>query len=315
MCVRAPTRIDLGGGWTDVPPYCDERGGFVCNIAINRHAVATVRSDETYRGRNAVGAPDEGVASPLTAAAVRRSGVRGVRVDVANDFPVGAGLGGSSAASAAILGALARWSDTPWDPAAIAETGRLIEVEDLGVAGGRQDHYAATHGGALALTFTDRVQVRRIDLSAATRAAFEARALLVYTGEARVSGSTISAVLDAYRARDRRVLDALAAMKALAMRMADALQAGDLDTLGALMAEHWAHQRSLHPAIPTPRIDEIVTRARAAGAMGWKAMGASGGGCVLVISSLEHVEAVRRAVAALGDPLAFALDTGGLALA
>jgi len=313
--VRAPTRIDLGGGWTDVPPYCDERGGFVCNVAINRYAVATVHSEETYRDRNAAGAPRDRTDTPLIAAAVRRSGVRGVRVDVTNDFPVGAGLGGSSAASAAILGALTRWSDLPWDPVAIAEEGRRIEVEELGIAGGRQDHYATTHGGALALTFTDRVQVRRIDLSAAARAAFEARALLVYTGESRMSGSTVSAVLDAYRAGDRRVLDALAAMKALAVQMADALQVSDLDALGGLMAEHWVHQRSLHPAIPTPRIDEIITRARAAGATGWKAMGASGGGCVLVISPSEHVESVRRAVASLGDPLAFALDSGGLALA
>lgn len=318
MTVRAPTRIDLGGGWTDVPPYCDELGGFVCNIAINRHAVATVRSAETYRG----GADKAGVHTagahaatdnPLIAAAVRRSGVTGVHVTVSNDFPVGAGLGGSSAASAAVLAALRIWRGAPIDLAEIAEEGRRIEVEDLGISGGRQDHYAATHGGALALTFTDLVAVRRLRISDAMRNAIERRALLVYTGESRISGSTVKAVLEAYRAGDRNVLHALERMKSIALRMADTLEAGDFDGLGAQLAEHWGVQRSLNPAIPTPRIDEIVQCARDAGAIGWKAMGASGGGCVLVVARDGKTDAVRRAIEPLGETLPFKLDFAGLA--
>jgi D-glycero-alpha-D-manno-heptose-7-phosphate kinase len=318
VTVRAPTRIDLGGGWTDVPPYCDELGGFVCNIAINRYAVATVRSSETYRGgadkagKDATGA-HAAADNPLIAAAVRRSGVTGVHVTVSNDFPVGAGLGGSSAASAAVLAALRIWRGLPLDLAEIAEEGRRIEVEDLGISGGRQDHFASTHGGALALTFTDRVAVRRLNLSDATRAAIESRALLVYTGESRISGSTVKAVLDAYRAGDRGVLGALEGMKAIALQMAEILEAGDLDALGALLAEHWEFQRSLNPAIPTSRIDEIVRCARDTGAIGWKAMGASGGGCVLVIARDGRTDEVRRAIEPLGELLSFALDSAGLA--
>ena len=295
-----------------MPPYCGELGGFVCNIAINRYAVATVRSDETYRAAGTSAAASAKHDDPLIAAAVRRSGVTGVRVQVTSDFPVAAGLGGSSAASAAVLGALRAWQGVHLDPAQIAEEGRRIEVEDLGISGGRQDHYAATFGGALALTFTDRVDVRRLRVSDQTRTAFVARALLVYTGESRVSGSTVAAVLDAYRAGNAHVLTALAAMKSLARRMADALEAGDLDWLGELLAEHWGFQRSLHLAIPTPRIDEIVMRAHAAGATGWKAMGASGGGCVLVLARPGTIDSVRRAVAPLGEPVSFALDEGGL---
>lgn len=313
MSVRAPTRIDLGGGWTDVPPYCGELGGFVCNIAINRYAVATVCSPETYRASGKTAAVHESHDNPLIASAIRRSGVDDVRVIVRSDFPVGAGLGGSSSASAAILGALRVWRGTHLDLAEIAEEGRRIEVEDLGISGGRQDHYAATHGGALALTFTDRVAVRRLRLSAETRAAFEARALLIYTGESRISGSTVQGVLDAYRAGDARVLDALAGMKSLARQMADALEVGDINWLGELLAEHWGFQRSLHPAIPTPRIDEIVMRAQAAGAMGWKAMGASGGGCVLVIAGTDNVPQVQETLAPLGEVLPFKLDSDGLA--
>jgi len=303
VTTRAPTRLDFGGGWTDVPPYCDNEGGFVCNVAINRYATATLE-------RGATESTDA-----LLRAAVRRSGLTVVHVSLHNDFPVGAGLGGSSAASAAILGALRSWNGEPWDRVAIAEEGRRIEVEDLGIAGGRQDHYAATHGGALALTFTTTVGVRRIPLSDATREALERRSILIYTGESRISGDTIVGVLDAYRAKERRVLDCLARMKALAWQMADALERGDVDDLALLIGEHWVPQRALHPAIPTPRIDEIVARAAAAGALGAKAMGASGGGCVLVIARGDGVERVRGAIEPLGTLLPFTIDTKGLAVA
>src|SRR5439155_15837733 len=95
---------------------------------------------------------DSGVSAsdlPLVRAALKRSRIAGVDVSIENNFPVAAGLGGSSAASAALLAALATWRQRPWERGAIAEEGRRIEVEELGVAGGRHDHYAATHGGAL----------------------------------------------------------------------------------------------------------------------------------------------------------------------
>jgi D-glycero-alpha-D-manno-heptose-7-phosphate kinase len=305
--VRAPTRIDLGGGWTDVPPYCEIEGGFVCNIAIDRYATATLTSDG-----DAI-APSTSDA-PLISAALRRSGLSGIRVSIDSDFPVSAGLGGSSAASAALLGALAVWRNEAWDQREIAEEGRRIEVEELGIAGGRQDHYAAAHGGALALRFSNSVDVQRIELSAESRAEFERRSILVYTGESRISGGNITEVLRAYGARDPRVVISLARMRALAEEMCTSLEDGDLDSVGSLMGEHWRHQRALHPAIPTPLIDEIVRRSYANGALGSKAMGASGGGCVLIISAAGSVERLRAAIAPLGTILPFHIDTAGLAL-
>lgn len=306
LAARAPTRIDLGGGWTDVPPYPARHGGFVCNLAIARYATVTLL--------DAPGAPADDAAEggALVAAAVRRAGIAGLRATLASDFPIGAGLGGSSAAGVAVAGALAHWRGDSPTPTELAERSRAVEVEDLGIAGGRQDHYAAAHGGALALTFlADRVDARRLALDEATRAAIERRLLLVYTGQSRISGDTIAAVLDGYATGEPRVLHALVRMKALAADTAAALERGDVDAAGALVGEHWTHQRALHPAITTPRIDEIMRRAAAAGALGGKALGASGGGCVALIARDEAVEAVRDAVAPLGELLSFTLAERG----
>lgn len=309
LIARAPTRLDFGGGWTDVPPYCEERGGFVCNVAIASHAGVTIR-DAARAGRASIAASRDGDTA-LAAAAVRRACVDGIALELASQFPLGAGLGGSSAAGVATAGALLAWRGEPIDRAALAERSREIEVDDLGVAGGRQDHYAAAFGGALALTFDAETTVRRLALSPDVRGALERRCVVVYTGQSRISGATITAVLDAYRAREPRVVGALARMKALALEMARALEAGSLDDLGALVGEHWVHQRSLHPAIPTPRIDAIIERALASGAIGGKALGASGGGSVLLVAREDSVEGVRAAAAALGDLLPVAVDEDG----
>ena len=310
LIARAPTRIDFGGGWTDVPPYSEQEGGFVCNIAIARHA--TVRVRESASEPAAIDT-QRATDSALAEAAVRRARVDGITVEITSDFPMGAGLGGSSAAGVAVNGALAVWRGTPIDRSALAEQSRAIEVEDLGVPGGRQDHYAAAYGGALALTFGDETRVRRLPISPTFRTEVERRCIVAYTGQSRISGDTITAVLGAYRERDKRVLYALDRMKALARAMAEEVCEADLDHLGELVWEHWQHQRSLHPSIPTPLIDSILERARAAGARGGKALGASGGGCVLVIAGDDNVDAVRAAVVELAPHLVdFKIDESGL---
>ncbi|CAN5198810.1 GHMP kinase [soil metagenome] len=307
IVARAPTRLDFGGGWTDVPPYVEREGGAVCNIAIARYA--TVSVTVAQRGAPHPTAPS---VDPLVSAALRHASVPHASVTLANDFPVGAGLGGSSAAGVALAGALAIARGAPLLPHALAALSRSTEVDDLGVPGGYQDHYAATFGGALLLTLNaDHVGVERIPLDTSLRDQLARRLILVYTGESRVSGEMITAVRDAYLGGDARTVRALARMKALAVEMSAALRGGDVDTLGELVAEHWTHQRALHPAIPTARIDAIVSRAAENGAAGAKALGASGGGCVVAIAREGREEELARALLALGTQLSFTIDTTG----
>jgi len=310
LVASAPTRLDFGGGWTDVPPYPEERGGFVCNLAINRRA--TVRLLDSPSGDVIPSLAQAALAHFARANAERSSEIERLGISIENDFPVGAGLGGSSAAGVALAAALhAICGETP-SAAALAEWSREVEVEEMGIAGGRQDHYAAAFGGALGLTFTGETSVESVPLSQDTCRALERRCLLAYTGESRISGTTITAVLDAYKGRVPRVVDALDRMGQLGRLMYAALSSGNVDALAALVDEHWRHQRALHPGITTSRIDALESAARSAGATGLKALGASGGGCVIVFADDDDVEAVSNAVAPFAELFSWRVDERGV---
>ena len=282
----------------------------MCNIAISRRA--TVRVAERAPGDVATPSPPR---DAIVEAALARAAVGPVDIFLTSDFPVGAGLGGSSAATVALGAALHALRNESPALDTLAEWSRAVEVDDMGIAGGRQDHYAATFGGALALTFGETTHTSRITLSASTRSALERQCILLYTGESRISGATITAVLDRYKQRERGVTSALETMCLLARQMADALRTGDVAHLAQLVDEHWHAQRSLHEGISTPRIDTIELVARAAGATGLKALGASGGGCVIVFASDAHVDAVARAIEPHGERLAWCIDDIGVEVA
>ena len=304
VTATAPARIDLAGGWTDVPPYTTEVGGAVCNAAIELRAEATVRWAASP-------APP---ADPLLRAAWQRAGEPAVSIALTSDIPVGSGLGGSSAAGVALAAALAAWRGIELTPAELAELSRSTETETMGLAGGCQDHYAAAYGGALLLACGAHTRATALALSDAAVSALEARAMIAFTGESRMSARTIDAVLNAYRHNEPVTRGALHTMATLAPQMADALTTGDIDRLGNLLSAQWTAQRALHSTIATPLIDRIVADAAAAGALGTKALGASGGGCVLVIADRERVARVRDAVARHATLLPFRVARTGVQL-
>ena len=306
VIARAPTRIDFGGGWTDVPPVCTDESGTVCAAAIARYATITLEPSAEHH--------EELPMEPIARAALRRAGLRDVHATIANDFPVGAGLGGSAAAGVALQAAIAAWKGEFVEPLELVARSRTVEVDDLGVAGGWQDHCAAALGGVLAMRFgVGLPDVKRLALDDDVLAAIEKRCVVVYTGESRLSSRTITGVLDAWRDGRSGTRALLAHMRDLAGQMIDVLERGDAGALGPLVAAHWDRQRALHEEIPTERIDALITRGAAAGAVGYKALGASGGGCVLLVAAdADGAEDIRRAAAPLGEVLPFTISRSGV---
>ena len=144
------------------------------------------------------------------------------------------------------------------------------------------------------------------------RSELERRCFIVYTGQSRISGETITAVMRRVSRIASRASSTRSRECARSPNKWRRARAGNVDALATLVAEQWMHQRSLHPAIPTPLIDDIIARAQAAGAIGAKALGASGGGCVLVIARADRVDAVRKAVESLGEMLPFTIAGDGV---
>jgi D-glycero-alpha-D-manno-heptose-7-phosphate kinase len=193
---------------------------------------------------------------------------------------------------------------------------RAIRAERayLKVAGGTQDQYAAAHGGVSYMSFHDPVaHVSALPLTPSTGAELEQRLVLVYTGVSRVSGDIVSNVMGAYEAGTARTVDALRTLRRLAGDAKHALLTGNVDALGPALAENWRCQTALHGSVSSTAIDRLMEVAERAGALGGKALGAGGGGCLLFLAAVGAEQAVRAALQEGGaTPLDFSLDRAGL---
>jgi D-glycero-alpha-D-manno-heptose-7-phosphate kinase len=310
-------RIDLAGGWTDVPPFSAEVGGAVVNAAINRYAYATLvpRPDEhiqivsadfdqflevrSFRELEYDGNLD------LIKAAVRRLGIQqGSDIFVRCDAPPGSGTGSSASIGVALLGLLNLLQGDRLSPHEIAELAHLLEVEELHVAGGKQDQYAAAVGGVNFLEFKDpAVAVSPLRLAAGVVSELEKHLVLCYTGKSRVSGNIISTVMNAYQQGVPATTRALHRLKDIAREMKSALLRGDLADFGRLLSENWACQKALDPSVTNPQIDALFDVALASGAIGGKALGAGGGGCLLFFCQGDKEHLVRRKLAEAGTQI------------
>ena len=330
---RAPIRLDLAGGWTDVPPFSAREGGAVVNAAINRYCHVTARRvprglslrsldfDAAAQAETleelAEGGPLELLRASLLVAAehgLKAGGDVGLELTVRTDAPPGSGTGSSAAVGVALAGAI---SAALGEPLAAHEAAlRAIRAERayLKVAGGTQDQYAAAHGGVSFMSFHDPVaHVSALPLSPGTVAELEQRLVLVYTGVSRVSGDIVSNVMAAYEAGAPRTVDALRTLRRLAGDVKHALLGGNVDALGPALAENWRCQKDLHPSVSNEGIDRLMDVAGDAGALGGKALGAGGGGCLLFLAADGAEHRLRTALEMAGaEPLSFALSGAGL---
>ena len=324
---RAPVRIDLAGGWTDVPPFSTEVGGAVLNAAINRYAYVTarLRDDPHIRIESAdydvtVEAPDadhlvyDGRLD-LATAAIRRLNVRsGLELFLRCDAPPGSGTGTSASMGVALLGLFNQLQGAGLSTLEVASLANRLEIEELRNAGGKQDQYVAALGGVCFLEFTDpHVVANRLELPPGIIAELEKHLVLCYTGKSRVSGNIINNVMGAYQRGNPSTVRALHRLKAIAYEMKDALLAEDIHSFSVLLQENWENQKYLDPSVTNPHIDALFEMALANGAVGGKATGAGGGGCVLFCAQSDREHTLRRALAERGVVLLdFSLDFQGM---
>ncbi|AKR43379.1 dehydrogenase [Methylophilus sp. TWE2] len=298
---RAPLRLGLAGGGTDVSPYSDEFGGHILNVTIDKYAYATIqtRSD----GKVSFIAADNGKewVGNMSSEIQRVPGLdlhAGVYNRVIKEFnnfvpipvtiithseaPPGSGLGSSSTMVVAIVQAFCELLSLPLGDYEIAQLAYKIEREDLKFAGGKQDQYAATFGGFNFMEFyKDKVIVNPLRIKPHIKAELESSLVLFYTGVSRESAKIIDEQANNIKTGQKQSLDALHAVKAEAQLMKEAILKADFSAFVSSMQQGWASKKQMAKSISNPLIDEIYDAAIKAGASCGKVSGAGGGGFIM----------------------------------
>jgi D-glycero-alpha-D-manno-heptose-7-phosphate kinase len=325
---RAPLRISFAGGGTDVPPFPATEGGCVLSATIDRYAYGSLepRTDrmvtiESVDFKTTAEMPlDEEIiydgSLDLIKAAVRRfgrAGTEGYDLVLRSSAPPGSGLGASSTMMVALTGLLARHHGMALGEYEIAQLAYAIEREDLNIAGGMQDQYAATFGGFNFIEFTDRVIVNPLRVKDEIAHELELSLLLCFTGITRDSAYVIEDQTRRASAHTTSTIAGLRAQKDLAIAMKAALLTGSLNEFGTLLGEAWAQKKRLSPLISNPRIEELYDIALRKGALGGKLTGAGGGGYILLFCDFTKKHRVMEALELVGaDVTEFTFATKGL---
>jgi D-glycero-alpha-D-manno-heptose-7-phosphate kinase len=303
---RAPLRISLGGGGTDLPSYYREHGGFLVAGAIDKYIYMLVHTvfQRRYKMKYSETEDVNDVASirhPILRETLLRHW-RGNPLEIASvaDVPAGTGMGSSGAFTVALIRALAHARRTSITPGALAEAACEIEIEILGEPCGKQDPYVAAHGGICAYTFgpDGSVEVEPLELAPETLRGLRDNMMLFFTGEARDASAVLSDQDERTKTGDQEMIENLQRTKAIGLRSRDLLLSGDLFAYAELMHEHWLTKRQRSPGMATDRIDELYTLARRSGVIGGKLVGAGGGGFLLVYARTPSD--TRQAMAAAG---------------
>ncbi len=311
---KAPCRVDLAGGTLDIwPLYLYHEGALTVNFAVDRYASCAL--DTRTDSRLVLRSRDQGIEESFASLDHLLSATRyrlpliawqlrffrppaGLTIETNSEAPAGAGISGSSALIIAINAALNRLLGTRYSLEKIRQISQNTESQVIRVPTGSQDYYPAMYGGVNVIRHGPGGIERRaipVDL-----AELDARSVLAYTGEPRQSGANNWKVIKAHLDGDRKVQRNFDRIAVNARAMHDAVQRADWQAVGALLRREWAHRRRNVATMTTPAIDRLIAVARRAGAIGARACGAGGGGCVYFLVESGARERVAGVVERAG---------------
>jgi D-glycero-alpha-D-manno-heptose-7-phosphate kinase len=315
---RAPLRVSLGGGGTDLPSYYRQHGGFFVSAAIDKYVYMLAHTAFQRRYRMKYSELEEVDRIEEIRHPILREGLLrhwcGTPLEIASvaDVPAGTGMGSSGAYTVCLLKALVRARHTSISPADLAEAACEIEMGVLGEPVGKQDPYVAAHGGICAYVIhpTGAVEVQPLELDPTAQRRLRERLLLFYTGESRSASEILVDQDRRSQAGDLQMIENLHRTKELGQRIFELLTAGEVEGCAELMHEHWLHKRNRSPGMANEHIDHLYELARRSGVIGGKLVGAGGGGFLLVYA--RRPEDTRQTMAAAGtSELPFDFEFGG----
>ncbi len=315
---RVPLRLGLAGGGTDLSPYCDEFGGAVLNTTIDRYAYAFIESSDDERVHFV--APDMQVEESFAledgnpdaafseASLILHAGVmRGIaqrfgktmqpwRLTSFVDAPPGSGLGSSSALVVALVEACATVMSLPLGPYDVAHLAYEIERNDLGLAGGKQDQYAATFGGTNFIEFLsgDRVIVNPLRVPTSILNELQTSLVICFTGVSRRSDTIITEQQRRISVPRDEAIESMHQLKRDALAMKDALLRGEIGRMAEILNRSWEAKKRTADGISTKEIERLYTLSVERGALGGKVSGAGGGGFMMfIVPPARRVDVIR----------------------
>lgn len=321
---KAPLRIGLAGGGTDVSPYSELYGGAILNATLSLYASASIELiDEPQIIVQALDQKirqvfDWDVQLPLNGQLDLLKGVynriqkdypfkqKGFRLTTYVDAPAGSGLGTSSTLVVAVIGAFAEMLKLPLGEYDIAHYAFEIERNDLQLAGGKQDQYAATFGGVNYMEFNanNQVIVNPLRVKQEYLHELENNLVLYFTSTSRESAAIIKEQQKNVIAQNSQSIEAMHQLKEQAKMMKEALLKGKLNEIGKILDFGFMQKRKMAANISNSRIEELYEAAKRSGATGGKISGAGGGGFMIfycpgisrykVIETLEQFGGVCR---------------------
>lgn len=298
---KAPLRIGLAGGGTDVSPYSDQYGGAILNATVSLFAYANIESleeniiivealdrKEEQRFDMASSLPVNGTLDLLKGVYNRiykdyEMPKKGFRLSTFVDAPAGSGLGTSSTLVVAIIGAFVEMLKLPLGDYDIAHLAYQIEREDLKLSGGKQDQYAAMFGGVNFMEFyeDDKVIVNPLRIKSQYLHELENNLVLYFTANSRESAAIINEQVKNVNEKNEKSIEAMHQLKEQAKMMKEALLQGKLSEFGRILDFGFQQKRKMAHNISNDRIEEIYEAAKKAGATGGKISGAGGGGFMI----------------------------------
>jgi D-glycero-alpha-D-manno-heptose-7-phosphate kinase len=326
IMARAPLRVPIGGGGTDLPSYYSRFGGFFVSGAIDKYVYVTVNrpaADDLIRVKYSrseeAASPDE-IAHDLVREALRKLTLN-ANLEIASmaDVAAGTGMGSSGSYLVALLLALHALKRDHLPKWALAEEACQIEIELAGHPVGKQDQFAATWGGlnCYEIEPCGRVQVAPLRTPPYVVEDLQRSVLLYGLGQTRESASILGLQKEATDRGDCAVVDSLHRSKELGHEIRVALECGDLVRFGRLLDVHWQNKKARCGRVSNGRVDAVYRLARENGALGGKVMGAGGGGFLMLLAPDECARPLREILAAEGlrhMPFAFDLEGGKVLL-
>ncbi len=317
VITRAPLRIGLAGGGTDLPAYADNHEGLVVSTTIDRFVYVILT--HTRKSSLQITAADAnsmlsrrdhlfdsalfwGADYRLPLEILDYFGIKGGRrIFIASEVPPGTGLGSSSATAVALIRAIDADLTLRLSPREIADIACHVEIDRMQMPIGRQDQYATAFGGLNVLRFTmNSTEIEALRVPEHYHRELESRILLFFTGRRRRSTDILENQRKATMEADSLTLESLHEIKRLATRMIDAIRAGDFEAVGLLLDASWRQKRQLASGVSTPEIDQWYAEAQQAGATGGKITGAGGGGFLMLYAEPDQRASVIRRMSELG---------------